>query len=131
MDKTRILIVDDDASLARLVQLMLEKTKLHSAKVENRPVHALAATREFRPHLILLDVDMPGLDGGAVARQIRGDSELKGTPIIFFTSLLSQSEAGQHCIMRGGERYLAKPVDGMVLIECIEDVLAGAVSASA
>lgn len=126
MDKTRILIVDDDVNLSRLVSLMLEKTKLYETSVENRPRHAVAAVRAFSPHLILLDVDMPGMDGGAVARGIRGDEGLKNTPIIFFTSLLSRREGGNELVLRNGDHFLAKPVDPLALIECIDSVLMGA-----
>ncbi len=123
MDKTKILIIDDDVGLSQLVQIMLDGTRLYETKVENRSNHALTSASEFRPDLILLDVDMPGLDGGDVARQIRDDSLLRQTPIIFFTSLVSQSEAGQAMLSRGGENFLAKPVDPSVLIRCIESVL--------
>jgi DNA-binding response OmpR family regulator len=123
LDKTRLLIVDDDAHLSRFVKLMLEKTKAYEVRVENLSSHALAEAREFQPDLVLLDVDMPGLDGGDVARLLRADPALKQTPIIFFTSLISQDEAGRKMVSRGGEDYLAKPVEPMVLLESIESVL--------
>jgi DNA-binding response OmpR family regulator len=123
MDKTRILIIDDDAALSKLVQIMLEKTRLYEAKVENRSFNALATAIAFQPDLILLDVDMPGLDGGDVARQIRDNSLLQNTPILFFTSLVAASEAGQTMVTRGGDNFLAKPVAPAVLIRCVEELL--------
>lgn len=123
MNKTKILIVDDDAGLSKLVQIMLEKTRLYEARVENRSQNALRVARDFKPNLILLDVDMPGLDGGDVARQIRADSALQQTPVIFFTSIISRDEAGQGMVSRGGENFLAKPVDANVLIRSIESLL--------
>jgi CheY-like chemotaxis protein len=124
MDKTRILVVDDDIGLSRLVGLSLEKTRLYEVRVENRSRHALACAREFRPHLVLLDVDMPGMDGGAVAAQLRSDLSLNDLHIIFFTSLVSQNEAGQNLIERGGELFLPKPIDTAALVRSIETVLA-------
>lgn len=122
-DKSKILIVDDDVSLSHLVQAMLAKTRLYEVQVENRSRQALSVVKAFQPDLILLDVDMPGLDGGDVARQIRADPSVSATPIIFFTSLISQSEAGQGLVDRGGDNFLAKPIDAPVLIRSIESLL--------
>jgi CheY-like chemotaxis protein len=129
MDKSKILIVDDDIGLSKLVQIVLEKTRLYQTRVENHSQNALAAASEFRPDVILLDVDMPGLDGGEVARQIRNNSSLRDTPIVFFTSLVSPSEAGQTMVSRGGENFLAKPVEASVLIRCLENLLGQQTSA--
>ena len=124
MNQTRILVVDDEPNLSDLVQLFLEKTKRFEVRVENRPGNVLAVAREFRPEMVLLDVDMPGQDGGEVAREIEADPVLRGTPILFFTSLISSGEAGDHITMRGGMRFLAKPLNPKILISVIDQVLA-------
>ena len=123
MDKTRILVVDDDVGISRLVSIALEKTRLYEVRVENRSRQALPCAREFRPHLVLLDVDMPGMDGGAVAAQLRADLSLNDLKIIFFTSLISRSETAQSLISRGGDLFLCKPVDAATLVRSIETVL--------
>jgi DNA-binding response OmpR family regulator len=121
----RILVVDDDPNLSDLVRFFLEKTKRFEVRVENRSALAFAAAREFHPDLILLDIDMPGKDGGEVAREIATDATLRGVPILFFTSLISRAEAGGHEVLRGGQRYLAKPVDPAVLIAAVDRMLTG------
>ena len=126
MDKNKILIVDDDEGISKLVKIILDGTGLYETNVENRSNRALRSVSEFRPDLILLDVDMPGLDGGDVARQIRDDSSLRHTPVIFFTSLVSKSELGHGMISRGGENFLAKPVDPDVLVRCVNGLLSKA-----
>ncbi|MFN2509226.1 MAG: response regulator [Chthoniobacterales bacterium] len=130
MNKSRILVVDDDANLSRLVSIMLEKTRLYEVKVENRSHNAFATAAAFKPDVILLDVDMPGLDGGDVAHLIRQDAALKSTPIVFFTSLISQAEAGGSMVSRGGENYLAKPVEPSALIRSLEALLSGPAAVS-
>lgn len=125
MNRSRILIIDDDEGIAKLVQIMLENSRLYQTRVETRSQRALAAAREFHPDVVLLDVDMPGLDGGDVARQLRNEPALAETPIIFFTSLVSQQEARQQMISRGGEYFLAKPVEPAVLIRSLETILGG------
>ena len=123
MDKMRILIVDDDANVSQLVAIMLEKARLYSTAVENRPTFALRTAIIFKPDLVLLDVDMPGLDGGAVATLLRDHPPLEDVPIIFFTSLVSPGDAEETMIIRGGERFLSKPIDAAVLVRSIESVL--------
>ena len=124
MTKSRILVVDDEPNLSGLVRLFLEKTQRFEVRVENRSALALAAAREFRPDMILLDVDMPGKDGGEVSREIQADPALRGVPILFFTSLISRAEAGERETVRGGMRFLAKPVNPKILIDTVDRILA-------
>jgi CheY-like chemotaxis protein len=124
MIKIRVLIVDDDPRLSYLVQAILDRTGNYLTTVENRPHHVLAAARAFQPELILLDVDMPGKDGGEVAREIRGDSSLMKTPIIFLTSLVARKEAGMLKIGGTSALCMAKPVEPAALLEAIENTLA-------
>ena len=131
MLKPRILIVDDDVNLSGLVALVLRKSGLYEVCVENRSSQALTVAQEFRPDLVLLDVDMPGKDGGVVAAELRSDRALRNRPIIFFTSLVSHAEAGEGGVMKDGSMYLAKPVNSNVLIRVIERVLNGGVPAAA
>ena len=120
-EKKRILIVDDEASFARMVKLNLEKTGAYDVRVENKATYAVHAAREFKPDVILLDVIMPAMDGGDVANQINRDRNLRGTPIIFLTATVSKREAGDVGLNSGGELFLAKPVSVETLIHCIEE----------
>ena len=126
MNKSRILVVDDEPNLSGLVRLFLEKTQRFEVRVENRSAHALAAAREFRPELVLLDVDMPGKDGGDVAAELKADPTLRNVPIVFLTSLVTQADAG----VRGGMHFLSKPVSLKSLIETVDRMLAGGVAAA-
>jgi two-component system, OmpR family, response regulator len=115
MTKSKILVVDDDPKLSALLAVILNRVGGYDVIQENRSYAALATARQYRPDVILLDVDMPGKDGGAVAAEIRGDSELGGVPVVFVTSLISASEAGTH----NGSRYLSKPVDPKLLLDTV------------
>ena len=121
MEKKRILIIDDEASFTRMVKLNLEKTGAFEVREENRATNAVAAARDFKPDLILLDVVMPAMDGGDVAAQIRNDRHLKGTPIVFLTATVSQREAGEGGLNSGGALFLAKPVSLENLIHCLNE----------
>jgi CheY-like chemotaxis protein len=119
MSKSRILVVDDDPKLSGLLAVILDRVGGYEMREENRPFAALRTARGFLPNLILLDVDMPGKDGGAIYNEISNDPILAGTPVIFVTSLVSKAEAGVH----KGKRYISKPVDPKLLLETVRAIL--------
>ena len=121
-EKKRILIVDDEQSFTRLIKLNLEKTGRYEVLEENRSWN-LAAVRGFKPDLILLDVIMPGLDGGQVAARLQADPNTRHIPVIFLTATVRKQEIDSHRGIIGGFPFVAKPVDLEVLMERIEEHL--------
>ena len=130
MEKKRILVVDDEPSFTRLVRLNLEKTGLYEVREENHARQAAATALEFKPDLILLDVVMPGIDGGDVESQIRSQASLKGVPIVFITAVVAKAEVGDAGQVSGGNLFLAKPITLKALMEAIEKNLAKPPSAA-
>src|SRR5262245_23773358 len=122
-EKKRILKVDDEVSFARMVKLNLEKTGAFDVRTENKATYALAAAREFKPDLIILDVIMPNMDGGDVSNQFKRDRQLRDTPIIFLTATVSKREAGEGGLNSGGALFLAKPVSVETLVARINEHL--------
>jgi len=120
MSKTKVLVVDDDIAASRLLAVGLEKTGLFQVVVENVATRAASTAHEFRPGVILLDVCMPGEDGGDVAFRIHSNATLRSTPIIFLTSLVSGQEAATQSILRGGYEFLPKPASIAKVMECID-----------
>src|SRR5260370_42627534 len=116
----RILVVDDDPSVTRDLKLTLESDGCFEVLGENNPANALAAGSTFQPDLILLGVMMPNLDGSDVSARLHADPELRDTPVIFLTGIVSNDETGGHEMISGGETFLAKPVDIEALINAIE-----------
>ena len=128
MNKIRILIVDDDVPLTQTMKINLEDTGDFAVHVENNALKAISAAREFLPDIILLDVIMPGLDGGDVSAQLKSDPALSGIPVIMVTALVSNGETGAEGVVTSGERMMvAKPIRVDKLIEVIEKRLAKAV----
>jgi CheY-like chemotaxis protein len=91
-EKKRILAVDDRASNTRLVKLYLEQTNDYLVREENDAKAAVSAAEEFQPDLILLDVMMPGLDGGDLAASFQANPKLKAVPIVFLTAAVTKEE---------------------------------------
>lgn len=122
-EKTRVLVVDDEASFTRMVKLNLEATGDYEVLVVNESPQAVRRAKQFAPHIILLDVVMPRADGGDVANALRSRSQTKDIPIIFVSAMVSRKEAQQGFYESGGEHFLAKPVDTETLAASIETVL--------
>lgn len=118
MKPKHILIVDDEASFTRLVKVNLENHTGHTVTVVNRAHEAFASVRQHPPDLILLDVVMPGLDGGELATRLQADPQLSKVPIVFLTATVSRAEA-QAGKKSGGFPFLAKPVSLRELLACV------------
>lgn len=115
--KKRILVVDDDLDLTTVVRMILESTGQYEVRVVSHPMLAAKAVLQFQPHLVLLDVLMPELDGGGVAAEIRAHPETQHVPILFLTAAVTAEEARRGSI--GGERYLEKPVNRERLLAAV------------
>ncbi len=124
-DKKRILVVDDQASNSQLVKLCLERTDQYVVREENSAKAALAAAEEFRPHLILLDLMMPGMGGGELAACFQTNPKLKAVPIVFLTSAVSKGEVAAGGSRGGAFPFLAKPFVLSELVACIQSYLGG------
>ena len=121
--KRRILIVDDEVGFTRLLRLNLGCTGRYVVGVENDARNALPTAREFDPDLILLDVMMPGQDGGDIAAQLQRDPRTRDVPIVFVTAAVKREEIRSHQGRIGGAPFIGKPVELSELIRCIDQQL--------
>lgn len=118
--KKRILVVDDQPRDTQLLKLYLEGTNQYVVREENDAQSALSAAAEFKPHLILLDVMMPGMEGGDLAACFEANPKFKAVPIVFLTAAVTKEE-----VQAGGGRigrfaFLAKPVVLTELAACVK-----------
>lgn len=111
----KVLLADDSSSSRKLIRAYTEEAGHQVITVDNGQ-QVVDAFREQRPDLVLLDVNMPIKDGIEAAKEIRmlTDSEQDWVPIIFL-SAISQPEAIAQGIDAGGDDYLTKPIDAVVL----------------
>jgi two-component system, OmpR family, response regulator len=123
MTKKKILVVDDEQAMTRMLKRNLEATGRYDVRAENSGAAGVAAAREFQPDLILLDVMMPGVDGGEVAAQIKEDKRLANIPVVFLSAIVKKEETQPTGGNIGGLTFLAKPVKFDDLITCIENQL--------
>jgi CheY-like chemotaxis protein len=118
--KKRILVVDDQARNTRLIKLYLEQTNHYEVREENDATAALSTAETFQPHLILLDVMMPGMDGGELAVRLQANPKLKAVPIVFLTAAVTKGEVEASGGRRGGFPFLAKPVVLSEVVDCLK-----------
>jgi DNA-binding response OmpR family regulator len=119
--KHTILIVDDEPDYCDMLRMRLET---HDFRVVTAAdgVEGLEKARSELPDLILLDVMLPGLDGGDVAHKLRADPALSKIPVLFLTAAISAVEADR----RWGsteERFLSKTMDHKVILKRIRESL--------
>ena len=119
--KRRILLVDDDILLSLALKTGLEVCGYEVRSV-SAPARVLEVVRAFKPDLIVLDVAMPGKDGGEVAQELGEQKDVGKIPIIFLTSLVTREEAAS--AEKREETILAKPVSILELQKCINTRLA-------
>lgn len=118
MDKQRILIVDDDDNIAELIAMYLTK-ECYDTRTCGDGESAVAAFREYKPNLILLDLMLPGMDGYQVCRTIRNESQV---PIIM---LSAKGEVFDKVLglELGADDYIIKPFDSKELVARVKAVL--------
>jgi PleD family two-component response regulator len=117
-----ILIVDDTPANLNVLSAILGKRGYRVRPAINGAL-ALKAAQKAAPDLILLDVQMPGMDGYEVCRQLKGDAQTRAIPVIFISALddvLDKVEAFQ----AGGVDYITKPFQIEEVLARVENQLA-------
>lgn len=109
MTDAPILVVDDSASSRKLVCLTLLAAGFRAHPVEDAET-AWAALPELQPRLILLDLQLPGMDGLSFARLVRADPRYAELRIVALTGDSGHSDA-QYALTQGCDGYLTKPID--------------------
>ena len=116
----RILVVDDEPDITRMIKLVLEQTGRYEVRTENMGRRAIETAREFRPDLILLDVMMPGMLGSEIGALLQADPQLRTIKFIFLTAVVTKDEALKSNGHIGGHTFIAKPISADELCAFVE-----------
>ncbi|HNV23729.1 MAG TPA: response regulator [Candidatus Omnitrophota bacterium] len=116
-----ILVVEDNEVDRTIIQKTLEKEGYSVFWAENGAV-GLKKAKEQKPDLILLDCEMPIMDGQETCRRIKEDADLKNIPVLFLTGLNTPKNVVE-CFDLDAENFLAKPVNPSMLITQINTIL--------
>jgi two-component system alkaline phosphatase synthesis response regulator PhoP len=123
MDKSnyKILVVDDEEDIRDLLVHLLEKEGFQT-KVSSNGNEGLKIALNWLPHLILLDVMMPEMDGIETCREIRNKKEIKNTIIAFLTAR-NEDYSQIAGFDSGADDYISKPIRPRLLLSKIESLL--------
>jgi CheY-like chemotaxis protein len=111
--RRRVLVVDDNVDAANALRYLLERDG-HEVKVATDGRAGLAAARDFRPDVLLLDIGLPQLNGYEIAKQVRSDESLRHVTIIAITGY-GQQDARTRAAAAGFDHHLTKPVEFQTL----------------
>jgi chemosensory pili system protein ChpA (sensor histidine kinase/response regulator) len=116
------LVVDDSITVRRVTQRLLERNGMRVLTARDG-LDAVAILGDTVPDVILLDIEMPRMDGYEVAAQVRSDPRTRDVPIIMITSRVGEKHRAR-AIELGVEDYLGKPYQEAQLLEAIEPLIA-------
>ncbi|MFJ4065404.1 Hpt domain-containing protein [Pseudomonas sp. NPDC089996] len=114
---TLVMVVDDSVTVRKVTSRLLERHGM-SVLTAKDGVDAMALLEEHRPDVLLLDIEMPRMDGFEVATRVRRDERLKDLPIIMITSRTGQKHRDRAMAI-GVNDYLGKPYQESVLLQSI------------
>ena len=120
--RARILIVEDDATIRTILEMALMGAGFRQVSSCARGDEGLQEILRTKPDLVLLDVMLPGLDGFALARRVRGTPALAATRILMLTAR-SENEDIVRGLEAGADDYVTKPFDRLVLLARVRAVL--------
>ena len=102
----RVLVVEDDQAIADMLSKML--ARFYEVRVVHDGGAAIPTAGAFRPDVILLDVNLPNMDGFAIAQELKASHELARVPIIFLTAQDRSLDVVKG-IQAGAKHYITKP----------------------
>jgi two-component system cell cycle response regulator DivK len=117
----RILVVEDVEDNRQIMRDLLASAGIECLEAHDGQSAVLAAA-ELRPDLIMMDVQLPILDGYEAIRRIKADSELRDIPIIAVTSYALSGDE-ERALSAGCDRYVAKPFSPRQLLATIRELL--------
>ncbi|MEQ1580841.1 MAG: Hpt domain-containing protein [Steroidobacteraceae bacterium] len=120
--RTFVLVVDDSITVRRVTQRLLERNGMRVMTAKDG-VEALALLREHLPDIILLDIEMPRMDGYELAQHVRADERLASIPIVMITSRVGEKHRAR-AIELGVNDYLGKPYQESQLLDAIDPLVA-------
>lgn len=120
----KILVVDDERELVEMIKIRLE-TYGYDVVTALDGFEGLEKIKVHKPDLVVLDVNMPVMDGATMGSEMKSHPVLSKIPIIFLTCLINKKEAERKHHHVGGEVFLAKPFEYEELVETIQAMLNG------
>jgi CheY-like chemotaxis protein len=117
----KVLIVDDNRASRDLIRAILKSVRCDIIEATDGQ-EGLDLMQQERPDLVLLDIDMPGLDGLTVVKKIRDDTSLADLPVVAVTAFAMEGDR-EKGMSAGFTAYLTKPVRAAILRQQVQQLL--------
>ena len=117
-----ILVVDDEPDIVKLVTRLLE-ARGHRVGVARDGEEALESATRERPDVIVLDLNLPRVDGFEVCRRLKSGEATRSVPIVMMTAAFPSVEQATHGIGLGADEYVVKPFVREVLVHNVERLI--------
>jgi two-component system phosphate regulon response regulator PhoB len=121
-DEPTLLVVDDEPEINKLVARIFEK-RGYRVRSAIDGAEALAAIAKEPPDLVMLDLNLPRVDGWEVCRRLKSDPKTKSIPIIMLTAAHANVDDAAIGLGLGADEYVAKPFVKAVLLHNVERLL--------
>ncbi|RRV29182.1 response regulator [Pseudomonas sp. o96-267] len=118
---TLVMVVDDSVTVRKVTSRLLERNGMNVVTAKDG-VDAIAQLQEHKPDIMLLDIEMPRMDGFEVATLVRHDERLKDLPIIMITSRTGEKHR-ERAMSIGVNQYLGKPYQESLLLDTIAQLV--------
>jgi DNA-binding response OmpR family regulator len=118
----RILVVDDEPDIVRIVTKIME-SRGHEVQTAIDGPSAIAEVARSRPDVVILDLNLPGIDGFEVCRQLKGDPATRAIPVLMMTAAYVSVDDAHHGERVGADEYIIKPFLRDILVHNVERLL--------
>lgn len=120
---TRVLIVDGEQDIVEVLEKILEDEAKYEVEIARGGFAAGLVAERFRPHVILLDMNLGDIDGREVARQVKSNPDLQLTKVIAMSGNMTDEDS-KGLLATGFDGFLRKPFHVRQVIESVEDAMA-------
>ncbi|MEI8190167.1 MAG: response regulator [candidate division NC10 bacterium] len=123
MTGKRVLVIDDNAMNRRLVQVLLKSRGYDVCEAASAP-EGFAILAKKRPDIILMDIQLPEVDGLTATRQLKADPTTRDIPVVAVTSYAMKGDEAM-ALEAGCSAYVTKPIDKTLFLETVARMLEG------
>jgi CheY-like chemotaxis protein len=122
MEEKRVLVIEDNELNMKLVRSLLQIGKYQVVEAPDAET-GIRMAQEHHPALILMDIQLPGMDGLSATRLLKQDGDLKEIPVVALTSYAMQGD-DEKALEAGCTGYIAKPINTRTFLDTLEKYMA-------
>jgi len=120
-----VMVVDDEPEIVKMVQKIME-SRGHRVTTAKDGLEAVETAKRERPDVMILDLNLPKIDGFEVCKRIKSDADTKHIPVVMLTAAYVTVQDAEKGVGAGADEYVVKPFLREVLVHNVERLLEAA-----